>query len=255
MLSLTMNAAMAVGYKSPSQVARIVTESWGSEHLYCSSCESPRVEQTPANSQAIDFRCAKCSATYQLKASQRWNERVPDAGYEAMMRALKSDSVPNLLVMQYTDKWLVRNLLLVPSFFFSAAAVEKRKPLGSNARRAGWVGCNILLSNIASVGKIRLVSNGDIVSPNTVRANYERVKPFANVRADVRGWTLDVLRIIQRLGSPVFDLSTVYSFEDELAAIYPNNRNVRPKIRQQLQVLRDLNFVEFHGNGIYRLHE
>jgi hypothetical protein len=41
-----------------------------------------------------------------------------------MMRALSSDSVPNLLVMQYDADWHIRNLMIVPSFFFAVAAVE-----------------------------------------------------------------------------------------------------------------------------------
>ena len=31
------------------------------------------------------------------------------------------------------------------------------------------------------------------------------------------------------------------------------NRHVRPKIRQQLQVLRDLGLLDFLGGGSYRL--
>jgi len=31
------------------------------------------------------------------------------------------------------------------------------------------------------------------------------------------------------------------------------NHNIRPKIRQQLQILRDLGFLEFLGDGSYRL--
>jgi type II restriction enzyme len=249
-----MNPALAVGYKSNSQIARRITEAWASEALYCSSCDSERVRPMPNNSQAIDFSCGNCSAAYQLKASKRWDERrVPDAGYEAMVRALRSDQVPNLLVMQYTETWSVRNLLLVPSFFFSIAAVEKRPPLSPNARRAGWVGCNILLSKIAHDGKIRLISEGSVVAPDSVRADYERVRPLANLNVEARGWTLDVLRIVQRIGTKEFDLSTAYKGETELASIYPANKNIRPKIRQQLQVLRDLGFIEFLGNGRYRL--
>jgi type II restriction enzyme len=33
---------------------------------------------------------------------------------------------------------------------------------------------------------------------------------------------------------------------------HPDNRHVPDKIRQQLQVLRDLGFVEFLGGGRYR---
>jgi type II restriction enzyme len=66
-----------------------------------------------------------------------------------------------------------------------------------------------------------------------------------------RGWLADVLRCVERLYS-TFTLENVYSFEVELAAKHPKNRNIRPKIRQQLQVLRDLGLVEFMTPGVYR---
>jgi type II restriction enzyme len=34
--------------------------------------------------------------------------------------------------------------------------------------------------------------------------------------------------------------------------LHPDNRHVRDKIRQQLQVLRNLGLVEFLGRGRYR---
>ncbi len=43
------------------------------------------------------------------------------------------------------------------------------------------------------------------------------------------------------------------SLSPKLAKRPPANRNVQPKIRQQLQVLRDMGFVEFLGAGRYRL--
>ena len=170
-----------------------------------------------------------------------------------MMRALISDSIPNLLVMQYSPEWFVLNLMLIPSFFFSPAAIQKRKPLGPNARRSGWVGCNILLSEIAQDGKIQIVSQGTCLSPHVVRERYERVRPLSQVAARSRGWTLDVLRIIRDIGDTRFCLSDVYAQESMLATIYPKNRNIRPKIRQQLQVLRDLGYIRFEGRGQYAL--
>lgn len=43
------------------------------------------------------------------------------------------------------------------------------------------------------------------------------------------------------------------AFEDEMHAAYPQNSHVREKIRQQMQVLRDLGYVEFAARGEYRL--
>jgi type II restriction enzyme len=38
-----------------------------------------------------------------------------------------------------------------------------------------------------------------------------------------------------------------------LSRLYPNNKHVKPKIRQQLQVLRDHGYLEFESKGRYRL--
>lgn len=247
-----MDPRCASGYKSASQIARKVTEAWAGANLFCAACESPSLAPEAVNAEAVDFRCTTCRAAYQLKAMKSWNERrVPDAGYDAMMRALRGDSIPNLLVMQYSLQWMVHNLTLIPSFFFSPAAIQKRRPLSPNARRAGWVGCNILLSAIAADGKIRMVMQGSAVPAHVVRENYQRVRPLSRVATSSRGWTLDVLRIIRGIGRVRFCLADVYASEGALADVYPGNRNVRPKIRQQLQVLRDLGYIRFEGRGQY----
>ena len=170
-----------------------------------------------------------------------------------MMRALRSDSVPNLLLMQYDPQWIVQNLLVIPSFFFTVAAVEKRRPLSPTARRAGWVGCNILLSQIAQDGKIRIVTQGICRPKSVVRSTYEQLRPFSNVEVKLRGWTLDVLRIIRKIGRSRFSLEEVYDYKADLARIYPKNMNVNAKIRQQLQVLRDLGYLKFEGDSQYQI--
>ena len=44
----------------------------------------------------------------------------------------------------------------------------------------------------------------------------------------------------------------VYAFEGLLGQKHPQNHHVRPKIRQQLQLLRDKGFIDFLGHGMYR---
>ncbi|WP_244661633.1 hypothetical protein [Mesorhizobium huakuii] len=57
------------------------------------------------------------------------------------------------------------------------------------------------------------------------------------------------------IGSTDFDIEQIYAFERKLSALYPNNRNVRPKIRQQLQLLRDNGYLEFLARGRYRVRK
>lgn len=251
---LTLDTSLAVNYKSKSQIARRVTEKWGESNLYCSACDSNRLTQSPNNTPAIDFVCPRCQETYQLKSSAKWNEqKVMDAGYDAMMKAIQGDANPNLLVMQYSATWRVNNLLLVPSFFFSASSIEKRNPLGPNARRAGWVGCNILLSAIAPEGKLRLIHDGAPTSATMVRQQYQRLRPLSQLNVTSRGWTLDVLSVVSQFRNRPFKLSEVYAYEAHFSLLHPDNHRVRDKIRQQLQVLRDLNLLQFLGQGRYLL--
>ena len=61
------------------------------------------------------------------------------------------------------------------------------------------------------------------------------------------------MKCVEDIGLHSFTLDDVYAHEARLQAIYPGNNNVRPKIRQQLQVLRDQGLLEFTGRGRYRL--
>jgi type II restriction enzyme len=77
--------------------------------------------------------------------------------------------------------------------------------------------------------------------------------PLEKLGHEARGWTLDVLNVLRSLGRKEFTLAEVYARGEELQRLHPQNRYVEAKIRQQLQRLRDLGFVEFLGRGAYRL--
>jgi len=253
-MNLQCRIELASRYTAGSQVARVLSEEWCTRELYCPACDSDHLARSKPNSPAIDFTCEKCSQAFQLKSLRRWNpKKIVDAGYESMLRAIRSDKAPNLLVLHYSSAWWVQNLLLVPRMFFSESVIEKRNPLGPNARRAGWIGCNILLNEIPEDGKIAVVTSGTSAPKHRVREEFSRVRDLGKVPPSLRGWTLDVLRIIRRLGKSKFSLQELYSFELELKTLHPQNQNVRPKMRQQLQVLRDIGLINFVSPGEYNL--
>lgn len=251
-MNLQCRIDLARAYKAGSQIARVLSEDWCGRELYCAACSSERLLPSRANTPAIDFVCPQCDQCFQLKGFKTWNQKkIPDAAYDSMIRAIRSDRVPNLLVLQYSASWLIRNLLLIPSVFFSETIIEKRPPLSSKAQRAGWVGCNILLDRIAHDGKIAVVSDGSAVAEQQVRDEFSRGRKLADVPPSVRGWTLDVLTTIRKLGKTRFSLQELYKLEPYLQSIHPRNQNVRPKLRQQLQVLRDLGLIQFTSPGNY----
>jgi len=253
-MNLQCRAELGLNYKAGSQIARVISEDWCTRELYCAACISDRLSSSRANTPAIDFVCPACDQCFQLKSFKTWGQKkIPDAAYDSMVRAIRSDRVPNLLILQYSADWSVKNLTLVPRVFFTETVIEKRPPLGPSARRAGWVGCNILLDRIPRDGKIPVVANGSAVEEQHVREEFSRIRKLAEVPPSVRGWTLDVLTTVRKLAKARFSLRELYELEPYLQNIHPRNRNVRPKIRQQLQVLRDLGLIEFKSPGNYEV--
>ena len=172
-----------------------------------------------------------------------------------MLNRLASDTNPNLFVLSYNSSdFFVTNFFIIPKRFFVPEIIEKRKPLAPTARRANWVGCNILLSGIPQTGKIFLVRNGRVEPRDRALATWRKTL-FLRDEKDIsaKGWLLDIMRCIESLGKPNFKLDEVYAFEAELRTLHPENKHIKDKIRQQLQVLRDKGYLDFMSRGHYRL--
>lgn len=92
-----------------------------------------------------------------------------------------------------------------------------------------------------------------IATPEQVRARFERVKPLKELSIKQRGWALDVLNIVRRLGKMQFTNQDVYAFERELEQLHAGNRHIRDKIRQQLQNLARAGFLIHAGRNDYRV--
>jgi type II restriction enzyme len=170
-----------------------------------------------------------------------------------MLDAVRSDRTPNLLAVQYSSTFAIVNLFIVPRYFITENVVERRPPLSMNARRAGWVGCNILLNRIPPDGRILAIREGVPVESAEVQRLFLRAKQLKELPPTKRGWTVDVLNAIRSLDKSTFSLADLYRVESRFATLHPNNQNIRPKIRQQLQVLRDLGFLTFAAPGQYQI--
>jgi len=83
-MQLSMDAERAIGYRSLSQVARVVTEDWAAQNLYCAACDADQLEQSAVNTHAVDFTCTSCRASYQLKSSRKWSENRALVQFESM---------------------------------------------------------------------------------------------------------------------------------------------------------------------------
>jgi type II restriction enzyme len=242
-------------YSSGSQKARVWTEAWVSTWAYCPHCGNAKISQFINNKPLADFLCTTCKEEFELKSQKKqFGAKVADGAYKTKCERLASDNNPNLLLMNYDLKSLaVVNLFIIPKHFFVRDIIEERKPLKATARRAGWVGSNILLSQIPNSGKIHIVRNGVIRPKDVVLGDWQKTLFLRDQSLEARGWLLDVMKCVETLGKRDFTLDEVYAFERHLGDLYPGNQNVRPKIRQQLQYLRDRGFIDFVSRGSYRL--
>jgi type II restriction enzyme len=254
-MNLSLNPEPASNFKSLSQRARVMTETWVEVNLFCPSCPSDSLEPERAGRKIIDFTCNECDEKFQLKSqSHSFGGKVMNSAYEPKIKAIRNRTNPNYLFLQYDKaKYRVEDLFLVPKYFMSPSIIEKRKALSSNARRSGWIGSNILISRLPLDARISIIEDGTFIDKKTVREDWEQFLFLKNQSMQSRGWMADVLASVRKLDKETFTLADIYSFEDELSKLHPRNKHIKPKIRQQLQVLRDQGLVEFLGKGEYRI--
>lgn len=253
-MDLKLNNGNSTGYTSNSQIARIITESWVQHNSYCPSCGNDQLNSYGNNAPVADFYCDNCSEDYELKSkSGKLGKTIVDGTYATMIERIGSVKNPNFFFLTYHKQRLeIDNFIIIPKQFFTNDIIHKRKPLSPTARRAGWVGCNISISDIPSLGLIYLVSNGAIQSKASVINSFGKTLFLRQQSLESRGWLIDVMYCVERIENDQFSLKDVYKFEKELQLKHPNNNFVKDKIRQQLQLLRDQHIIEFTTRGNYK---
>jgi type II restriction enzyme len=254
-MELKLSIESAKDYSSRSQQIRVITEYWVNKSIFCPNC-GDSLNNFKNNKPVADFYCTKCSEEYELKSKQGVvGKKIVNGAYYTMIARLKSNNNPNCFLLTNEKTTLeVRNFIAIPKYFFIPDIIEKRKPLNLAARRAGWIGCNIVVNNIPEFGKIYYIQNGVVRDKNDVLNNWSRTE-FVKSANDIetKGWMFDVLICVERIKKREFSLEDVYKFESFLQEKHPLNNNIKAKIRQQLQFLRDRNVIDFIERGKYRM--
>lgn len=253
-MDLGLNVSLGTRYRSGSQIARVLSEDWVSRELPCIACGANPLGHAAANSPALDFVCPECTIGYELKSKRTaFGSRLLDGEYGTLVSRLSADAAPNFLLMRYDlSSARVEDLFAVPSGLLTPLAIERRPPLPPTARRAGWVGSVIDLSLLPEGAMVPIVRNGVARSFEAARRDWRNYREITSLKPELRGWVSDVLSCVQRLPNGVFRLDEVYSFEAALQRSHPGNQHVRPKIRQQLQALVSMGYLQRLAPGLYR---
>ena len=255
-MELSFRTELASAYKSRQQNARVLSEDWVGHEIYCPNCGRLDVARRSNNSRIGDFFCTDCKEEYEVKSlSHPFRAKVEDGEYRTMMGRLKSVTNPNFFLLHYDpSRFSVVNFIVIPKHFFVPEIIEARRPLSQDARRKGWTGCRILLRDIPLAGRIYLVRD-QVIEPKDRVLTIWRQTLFLRdqVSGAAKGWLLQVMKCIEKVQKRSFTIDELYAFEYDLRRIYPDNRHIKEKMRQQLQVLRDKGYLEFTGKGTYRL--
>jgi len=253
-MELLLDKNLAINYKNQSQIARILTENWVQKEIFCPNCGN-KIENYTNNKPVADFYCKKCSEDFELKSKKgKIGKKITARAYSKMIERLDSKQKPHFFFMGYLTTLLVDDFFVVPKYFFVPEIIEKRKALAETARRAGWIGSNILFFKIPTAGKIFYIENGEEISKKEVLQKWQKTVFLKKIdKPELKGWILDTMNCIESLEKKEFSLSEIYQFENDLEKIHPENKNIKAKIRQQLQFLRDKGYLEFIATGKYKL--
>lgn len=255
-MNLSFNTRLSGEYISSSQKIRVLTEDWVDRQIYCPNCGHLNIDKYGNNKPVADFFCSDCHEDYELKSKRDpVGSKIVDGAYRTMIERLRGSNNPNLFILNYDlYNFSVLNFLVIPKHFFIPDIIERRKALSQTARRAGWVGCNILLQSIPRTGKIFYVKDKQIKPKEKILAEWKKTLFLREEKeTKAKGWLLDTMICIDKLGKKDFSLDEVYAFENMLSIKHPDNRHIKDKIRQQLQLLRDKGYLGFVSKGVYKL--
>ena len=95
-------------------------------------------------------------------------------------------------------------------------------------------------------------------------ANPARIKLTAGFKAQIKHgeearrypkgtWVAEVRDAIKTLKKEKFLLGDIYKLEEQFKKAHPENNNVRPKIRQSLQILITKGFLSRVNDGVYQI--
>ncbi len=153
-MELTLSREVAENYKNESQRSRVMTEYWVKNSGFCPNCGS-NLEKFENNKPVADFYCKGCREEYELKSKNgNVGKKIVDGAHSMMIARLQSENNPNFFYLSYDRFTLkIKNFLMIPKYYFVPGIIEKRNALKSTARRAGWVGCNIVVIDILTLEK------------------------------------------------------------------------------------------------------
>ncbi len=126
--------------------------------MSCPICNVKELVKCKTNEKSKDLVCKKCSSQFQIKSKkytkkQNSHLELLGAEYKTTCSSINENNVHYLVIMYsfIGDKYTINNIYFIDQTDINESCIIPRKPLSSNAKRAGWQGCKLVFNKFKSI--------------------------------------------------------------------------------------------------------
>ena len=152
-------------WKSKSQIIGKAGEKYFYHNLKCLECLQTNLLECKINEKSKDIICKSCNKKYQIKCKKysqsEYNNlkkkrifKTIGAEYNTTLRSINENIDYIIILYDENRDYLILNIIHVKSINITEKNIIPRKPLGPNAKRAGWQGCYLHFSDINFIHSI-----------------------------------------------------------------------------------------------------
>lgn len=145
-------------WKSNSRIIGKAGEIYCFKNIKCVICNSLDWLKCATNEKSKDQICNKCGKKYQIKCkniSERSCKNLKKnrifktigAEYNTTLKSI-NEEIDYIILLYKKVEYVILDIIHISSDNITHDNIIARKPLGSNAKRAGWQGCNLHFTNI-----------------------------------------------------------------------------------------------------------
>lgn len=145
-------------WENESRIVGEACEYYVKNNINCVRCNTKNFEKYKTNEKSKDLFCITCNQKFQIKAKSATHKQVNNIkcknkfktiGGEYSTTLNNIDEKIDYIIILYEKKtYIILSILYISNENINFNCIIPRNPLSSNAKRAGWQGCNIIFDNV-----------------------------------------------------------------------------------------------------------
>ena len=145
-------------WKSESRIVGKAGEIYCCKNIKCINCNNLDWLECVTNEKSKDQICKICGKKYQIKCKKTTERsynnikktrtfKTIGAKYTTTLESI-GEQIDYIIILYEKVEHTILNIIHIKSDDINSDNIIPRKPLGENARRAGWQGCTLHFTNV-----------------------------------------------------------------------------------------------------------